>query len=68
LLKAHGITASHYGYSYQYPSRYTNEKVDLSMSGTDVRGILNRVIKETEHNMWMVSRSGKNLSSLDISF
>ena len=68
LLKANGITASHYGYSYQYPSRYTNEKVDLSMSGTDVRGILNRVIKETEHNMWMVSRSGKNLNSLDISF
>ena len=68
LLKVNGITASHYGYFYSYPSRYTNEKVDLSISGTDVRGILNKVIKETEYNMWTVSRSGKNLSSVDISF
>jgi hypothetical protein len=68
LLKANGMTASHYGYPYHYSSIYRNEKVDLSISGTDVRGVLNKVIRETEHNMWMVSRSGKNLSSLDISF
>lgn len=68
LLKANGVTASHYGYPYHYSSIYRNEKVDLSISGTDVRGILNKVIRETEHNMWMVSRSGKNLSSLDVSF
>lgn len=68
LLKANGITASHYGYPYHYSSIYRNEKVDLNISGTDVRGVLNKVIRETEHNMWMVSRSGKNLSSLDISF
>jgi len=67
LLKASGITASHYGYSYG-PSPHANERIDLSSSGTDVRGVLNKVIRETEHNMWMVSRSGKNLSSLDISF
>ena len=64
LLKANGIKASHYGYAYSY----TNQKVDLSISDTDVRGILNKVIRETEHNMWMISRSGKNLSSLDLSF
>jgi hypothetical protein len=68
LLKANGITASHYGYSYHYPSRYTNEKVDLSISNTDVRGVLNKVIKDSEHKMWMVSRSGNDLSSLDVSF
>jgi hypothetical protein len=66
LLKANGITASHYGYVYRGPD--TNEKVDLSISGTDVRGLLNKVIRETEHNMWMVSRSGRNLSSLDLGF
>jgi hypothetical protein len=65
LLKSNGITASHYGYSYT-PSHYTNEKLDLSISETDVRGVLNKVIRESEHNMWMVSRSGKKLSSLDI--
>jgi hypothetical protein len=67
LLKANRITASHYGYLYN-PSRNTDEKTDLSISGTDVRGVLNKVIRETEHNMWMVSRSRENLSSLDISF
>lgn len=68
LLKVSGITASRYAYSYHYPSLYTNDKVDLSISGTDVRGVLNKVIKDSEHKMWMVSRSGKNLSSLDIGF
>jgi hypothetical protein len=67
LLKANRITASHYGYLYN-PTRKTDEKIDLSVSGTDVRGVLNKVIRETEHNMWMVSRSRENLSSLDISF
>ena len=67
LLTANGITASHYGYFYS-PTLNMNESTDLSISGTDVRGILNRVIRETEHNMWIVSRSGKNLNSLDISF
>lgn len=66
LLRRNGITASHYGYFYS-PSN-VNESTDLSISGTDVRGILNRVIRETEHNMWIVSRSGKNLNSLDLSF
>lgn len=68
FLKGTRITASHYAYSYRYPSLYTNEKIDLSISNTDVRGVLNKVIRDSEHKMWMVSRSGKNLSSLDISF
>jgi hypothetical protein len=67
LLKANGIKASHYGYSYN-PSLKIDKRIDLSISGTDVRGVLNKVIRETEHNMWMVSRSGENLSSLDIGF
>lgn len=67
LFKANGITASHYGYAYT-PSLQANEGIDLSVSGTDLRGLLNKVIRETEHTMWMVSRSGKNLSSLDLSF
>lgn len=68
LLKANGIMASHYGYFYESSGLHTDDKVDLSISGTDVRGVLNKVIRETEHNMWMISRSGKNLSSLDLSF
>lgn len=66
LLKINSITASHYGYYYRYPSVYTNAKVDLNTSQTDVRGVLNKVVRESEHKMWMVSRSGDNLSSLEI--
>lgn len=68
VLKGNGITASHYAYSYRYPSIYTDETVDLSIKKTDVRGVLNKVVKDSEHKMWIVSRSGKNLSSLDVSF
>lgn len=67
LLKANGITASHYGYYYR-PSIYTNENIDLSISNTDVRGVLNKVARDSEHNMWMVSRSGDNRTSLDVGF
>jgi hypothetical protein len=68
LLKANGISASHYGSFERYPSLYSNPNVDLSMSNTDVRGILNKIVRESEHKMWIVSRSGKNLTSLDIGF
>ncbi len=68
LLKANAITASHYGYFYRYPSLYTNASVDLRSSQTDVRGILNKVVRESEHKMWIVSRSGEGLGSLDIGF
>ena len=68
LLKINGITASHYGYFYRYPSVYTNANVDLKISQTDVRGILNKVVRDSEHKMWIVSRSGDNLSSLEIGF
>jgi len=68
LLKANGIIASRYAYSYRYPSIYTDETVDLTITKTDVRGVLNKVIKDSEHKMWMISRSGNKLTSLDISF
>ena len=34
----------------------------------DVRGVLNKVIKDSEHKVWMISRSGKDLRSLDLGF
>lgn len=68
LLKANNITASHYGYFYRQPSGYTHATVDLRTSNTDVRGVLNKVIRESEHKMWIVSRSGEDLGSLDIGF
>lgn len=68
LLKANGVTASHYGYFYRSPNTHTDSNLSLSISNTDVRGILNKVIRESEHKMWIVSRSGDGLKSLDIGF
>jgi len=36
-FRTNGITASHCGYSYRL-SLHTNERIDLSIAGTDVRG------------------------------
>jgi hypothetical protein len=68
LLKASGISAARYGYFSRYPSLYTDPNVDLNISGTDVRGVLNKIIRESEHKMWIVSREGKNLESLVLGF
>lgn len=68
FLKANGISASRYGYFERSPSIYSNPTVDLNISNVDVRGVLNKIIKESEHKMWIVSRSGEGLTSLDLGF
>jgi hypothetical protein len=67
FLKTNGLTASHYGFWY-YPSADPTPEVDLSLSNTDLRAVLNRVIRESDHKMWTVSRSGANRGSLDLGF
>lgn len=68
LLKTTGITAERYGYVERYPSLYTKPNVDLNISGTDVRGVLNKIVRDSEHKMWIVSREGKNLEFLVLGF
>lgn len=44
-----------------YPTRrsiYAND-ADLSISGTDVLGILNNIVAKSEYNLWILSHDGK---------
>lgn len=67
LLEENKITLFKYGDHVYYPSIYTKE-VDLSISDTDVRGVLNKVVRDSEHKLWVVGwRDGKK-DSLTISF
>jgi hypothetical protein len=52
-----------------YPrSIYGDDKVDLSISNTNVRGVLNKVIRDSEYKTWVVEMSGNNKDKLIISF
>lgn len=44
-------------YPYR-PSIYAND-ADLSLSGTDVLGILNNIISKSEHHFWMLCHDGE---------
>jgi len=54
-----------------YPTRrsiYTNDEVDLSISNTNVRGVLNKVARDSEHKIWVVERIGDKKEFLEVSF
>jgi hypothetical protein len=44
---------------YPYRSSIYANDVDLSISGTDVLGILNNIISKSEHHLWMLSHDGE---------
>ncbi|HEX7772669.1 MAG TPA: hypothetical protein VF435_09630, partial [Pyrinomonadaceae bacterium] len=67
LLEANKITVFKYGDYVYYPSIYTKE-VDLSISDTDVRGVLNKVVRDSEHKLWVVGWRDEKKDSLTISF
>jgi hypothetical protein len=54
-------------YPYQQ-STHASNAIDLSAFNTDVRGILNKVIRDSEYKIWVVEMSGKNKDKLLISF
>jgi len=66
LLKSKNFELARYrDYAYS-PSIYTQKDVDLSMSNTTVRGILNRIVKISEHKQWSIGwrRGEKNVFSI----
>lgn len=67
LLEANKITVFKYGDYIYHPSIYTKE-VDLSISDTDVRGVLNKVVRDSEHKFWVVGWRDEKKDSLTISF
>lgn len=57
FLDSHNLTVFRLG-PPTYRSIYSNEAVDLSISSTNVRGVLNKIIKESEHTSWVLKRRG----------
>ena len=57
-----------YGDYVKYPSIYSKKDVDLRISHTTVRGVLNRVIRESEHNSWSIGWAPGDKDALSIRF
>ena len=49
-------------------SIYADDEVKLGISHTNVRGVLNKVIRDSEYKLWVVDRIGDKRESLEISF
>ena len=66
LLKSKKVELAKYRDYVSYPSIYTQKDVDLQMSHTTVRRILNRIVKVSEHKSWGIGwRQGeKNVFSI----
>ena len=66
LLDSKHVELAKYRDYNSYPSIYTERDVDLRMSNTTVRGILNRIVKVSEHKRWSLGwRKGeKNVFSI----
>lgn len=67
LLDASGVSVWRLG-PPTYRSVYTNDEVDLSISDTDVRGVLNKVVRDSEHKIWVVSRRRHTADTVHVSF
>jgi hypothetical protein len=57
LILANGVEAERLGYPHK-PSIYANE-ADLSDKNTDFRSLLNKIIRESEHNSWILQWGDK---------
>lgn len=66
LLESNKKTFAKYQDYVSYPSIYTKEDVDLRISNTTVRGILNRIVRISEHKSWSISWTDKEKNALSI--
>ena len=66
LLKTSKVIISKFDY-WTYPSIYSKE-VDLNVSDTDVRGILNKVVRDSEHKLWVLQLKGEKRDRIEIAF
>lgn len=68
LLQSKHKTISKYGDYIKYPSIYTKKDVDLSISDTNVRGVLNRMVRDSEHKKWSIRWRPGGKDELSIRF
>ena len=47
---------------------YPDDEIEISISNSDVRGILNKIIGDSVHKFWLVERIGDKKESLLVSF
>lgn len=66
LMTAEKVTADRYGY-INYPSIYANN-ADLSTQHTDVKSLLNKIIRESEHTLWVLCWSQKAKREFELGF
>lgn len=66
LIKANGVEAETLGYPHR-PSIYAND-VDLSDRSTDFRSLLNKIIRESEHNSWSLQWGDKKHRVFELGF
>lgn len=45
-----------------YASVFSDPKVDLSVRSTDVRGVLNKIVRDSEHKLWILKRTEQKKS------
>lgn len=67
-LEVNHKTLYKHGDYVKSPSIYTKEDVDLSISNTTVRGVLNRVVRDSEHTSWSIGWVPGDKTALSIRF
>lgn len=66
LIKSNGLKPNTLGYPYKR-SIYAND-ADLSDKHTNFRSLLNKVIRESEHNSWILKWSDKKDKTFELGF
>jgi hypothetical protein len=66
LIRANGLEVERFGYPHKR-SIYAND-VDLSDKSTDFRSLLNKIIRESEHNSWILKWVDKKKKTLELGF
>ena len=66
LIKASSVEAETLGYPHR-PSIYANN-VDLSDRSTNFRSLLNKIIRESEHNSWSLQWGDKKQKIFELGF
>lgn len=66
FLEVNDVTASRLEYP-TYASVYSNGELDLSISNTNVRGVLNKIIRDSEYKLWIVKRGAEKMRTVQIS-
>jgi hypothetical protein len=66
LIRSNGVEAETLGYPHK-PSIYAND-ADLSDKSTNFRSLLNKIIRESEHNSWSLQWGDKKQKTFELGF